>query len=133
MRHTVMRRDLGRCEAQGGFRYGGAACPEQLLAPKNACCSGRVRLQVRSTAARWIVGDGTAQLLCHDTDAQREVCRILEAQFDVHCMTMTLFPTTDKGDVLNKLPRNCILVICKHCMTMTTCKFSLLSACTITD
>ena len=38
-------------------------------------------------------GDGTAQLLCKCADTQDKVCKILEAEMDVHCLKVDLKAT----------------------------------------
>jgi galactokinase len=79
--------------------YAGAMCPDQLGAEGSPILRKVLEYEAiqKLTLGRKGVGsqgDGSAQILCCNEEAQEEVCRILEADLNVHCLKVTLEATT---------------------------------------
>lgn len=70
-------------------------CPSQLASPVLYKVLAHPPIQAYIYGGKGVgsQGDGTAQLLCKDAAAQEEVCRILSADFGMHCMPFTVPPT----------------------------------------
>ena len=82
-------------EAQDQFdRYAGPACPEELSAPKlhQILNYEPVKPYVYGGKGVGSQGDGTAQFLAKDADAQTKVIEILERDLDVSCLKLTIQP-----------------------------------------
>lgn len=82
-------------EAQQQFdALAGPACPEQLTAPKlhEVLNHEAVRPYVYGGKGVGSQGDGTAQFLAKDAEAQDKVIEILERDLDVSCLKLTIQP-----------------------------------------
>jgi len=80
-------------EAQTEFdRYGGAACPSQLVAPVLHKILAHPPLLVHVWGGKGVgsQGDGTAQFLCKGAGGQSAVCGILEKGFGLHCLRLNI-------------------------------------------
>ncbi len=84
-------------KAQENFdQFAAAVCPSQLTAPILHKCLGFPALQGLIYGGKCVGsgGDGTAQLLCKNSDAQNEVARIIKEQLGMHPMLLTMSPSS---------------------------------------
>lgn len=93
---------LGRlmCTAQEHFdAMAGPLCPQQLTSPKLHAVLRYPAIQPLIYGGKGVgsQGDGTAQLLCRDAASQQRVCEILERELGVHCLELTMQPTSVEG------------------------------------
>jgi UTP-glucose-1-phosphate uridylyltransferase/mevalonate kinase len=82
-------------EAQEAFdQLAGPACPEELTAPKlhEVLNYQAVKPYVYGGKGVGSQGDGTAQFLAKDAEAQDKVVEILERDLDVSCLKLTIKP-----------------------------------------
>ena len=81
------------CLAQEMFdRYAMPACPSQLTAPKlhKVLASEAVKPHIFGCKGVGSQGDGTAQFLARSASDQLKVVEILEKEFDVSCLKLTI-------------------------------------------
>ncbi len=88
-------------EAQLFFdMYAGAMCPDQLGVEGSpvlhkVLAYSAIQELIFGGKGVGSQGDGTAQLLCKSAEAQEQVCRILEEEFNVHCLKVDLEATRE--------------------------------------
>lgn len=76
-------------------RIGIPACPAQLTAPLLHRVLSHPALTKHITGGKGVgsQGDGTAQLLCKSKEAQEEVMKIIERDFGMHSLSLTMAPS----------------------------------------
>ncbi|MCD4752799.1 MAG: GHMP kinase [Anaerolineaceae bacterium] len=82
-------------EAQKKFdEFAGPACPEQLAAPKlhNVLNYAPIQPYIYGGKGVGSQGDGTAQFVAKDEEAQGKIIDILEHDLDVSCLKLTVQP-----------------------------------------